>query len=316
MLQRMVRPADLEELLSAIGSSVAKPLEGLFGPESISWRVNRESALFLGAGRAALMQLAHPWVAAAIAEHSKTLQRPVARFHRTFRVIFTMMFGTVQQAADAARQLHRLHQTIRGTLPESAGRFTGGSGYEANEVDALRWVFATLIESAVVSYELVLAPLTDGERELYYAESLRVAALFGIAATELPPSWNSFGEYMKDMLQSSTIAVSATALHLARQLQSGAGLPLAPPRWYRALSVELLPQRLRDEFQFSFTDRDRQRTTRVLHRLRNIYLHLPTSLRFVGPYNEALARLSDGRPSLAVRLSNRLWIGRPTLLEP
>jgi len=49
-------------------------MEGIFGAESVSWRINCESALFLGAGRAALLQLAHPWVAAALDQHSSLLQ--------------------------------------------------------------------------------------------------------------------------------------------------------------------------------------------------------------------------------------------------
>jgi uncharacterized protein (DUF2236 family) len=38
----------------------------------MTWRVNREAILFLAAGRALLLQLAHPWVAAAVAD----IQRP------------------------------------------------------------------------------------------------------------------------------------------------------------------------------------------------------------------------------------------------
>lgn len=68
------------------------PHAGIFGPSSISWKVNRESVLFLGAGRAALLQLAHPWVAAALHQHSNLGTDPIARFHNTFRVVFTMVF--------------------------------------------------------------------------------------------------------------------------------------------------------------------------------------------------------------------------------
>ena len=53
--------------------------------------------------RALLLQLAHPWVAAAIIDHSRTLGDPIGRFHRTFAVVFTMVFGTVDQALSAAR---------------------------------------------------------------------------------------------------------------------------------------------------------------------------------------------------------------------
>ena len=190
-----VSATEFEGLLEDLARSLRTPQERLFGPDSLSWKVNRESALFLGAGRAALLQLAHPWVAAAIAQHSRTLDNPVRRFHHTFRVIFTMMFGSAEQAFTAARQLHRLHQQIRGTLPDAAGCFPQGTAYEANELAALTWVYATLVDSALVVYELLLPALSQDERERYFAESLRMAALFGISPRTLPQSWEAFRIY-------------------------------------------------------------------------------------------------------------------------
>src|SRR5271169_6613945 len=115
----VVSATDLERLLGELKSSGAGASCGRFGPSSISWKVNREASLFLAAGRATLLQLAHPWVATAIAEHSRTLHDPIGRFHQTFRVMFTMVFGSVEQACAAARHLHHRHQSIRGTLPET-----------------------------------------------------------------------------------------------------------------------------------------------------------------------------------------------------
>src|SRR5580658_6751830 len=115
--------ADLERLLQETEGAAPSAAEGIFGPDSVSWKVNRESALFLAAGRAALLQLAHPWVAAAIAEHSRTLHDPVGRFHHTFRVMFTVVFAPVDDAIAAARNLHRRHECIQGRLPETTGRF-------------------------------------------------------------------------------------------------------------------------------------------------------------------------------------------------
>ena len=51
---------------SAGGASVKTTV---FGSRSMMWRIDKEAALFLGAGRALLLQLAHPWVAAAITQH-------------------------------------------------------------------------------------------------------------------------------------------------------------------------------------------------------------------------------------------------------
>src|SRR5271169_662520 len=104
-----VSPRGSEALLATVAAQTADPSAGIFGPRSLSWQINRESALFLGAGRAALLQLAHPWVAAALAEHSSLRADPLARFHHTFRVVFTMVFGTLDQALAASRHLYRLH---------------------------------------------------------------------------------------------------------------------------------------------------------------------------------------------------------------
>ena len=104
-----------------------EPVNGFFGPGSITWRVNRESAVFLAAGRAALLQLAHPWVAAALVQHSNLLHDAVGRFHGTFRVIYTMLFGARAQAIEASKQLYQLHTGIRGELPHTVGAYPGVS---------------------------------------------------------------------------------------------------------------------------------------------------------------------------------------------
>src|SRR6478736_3620920 len=175
-----------ESSLDAVREAAAGSIEGIFGPDSLTWRVDREAAIFLGAGRALLLQLAHPWVAAAISEHSRTFADPVGRFHRTFNITFTMVFGTLDQALAASRRLHRRHAAVSGILPQAAGRFEAGSAYSANEASALRWVHATLVETALQTHDLVLPALTNSEREQYWAEAKLYAALFGIRPAGLP----------------------------------------------------------------------------------------------------------------------------------
>jgi len=316
MPSRAVSASDLELLLADIRKSTPKPQLGLFGPGSVNWKINRESALFLAAGRAALLQLAHPWVAAAIAQHSRTLQNPIGRFHNTFRVMFTISFGSLEQAFGAARRLYRLHETIRGTLPETAGRFAAGTSYQANEVDALTWVFATLVDSALLSYDLALPPLSTPERQQYYAEVLRSTALFGISSAKFPADLPAFERYMQSTLQSDMLGVTADTRELAHRLQAGAGLPVRVPFWYTALTTQLLPPRFREEFQFSYREPERIAADRALRWIRRIYPRLPSSLRFVGPFNEIQARLRGrSRPSLSIRISNQLWIGQPTFFQ-
>jgi uncharacterized protein (DUF2236 family) len=305
----LVSRGDLDSLIAAVACKVVDPKAGIFGPESISWRINRESALFLGAGRAALLQLAHPWVATALEQHSSLMSDPLARFHGTFRVVFTMIFGSAGQAFAAARGLHALHTKIRGELPGPVAGYAGGARYEANFVPALRWVYATLVDSAVIAYECVRPALTEDERERYYAESRVLAGLFGIPASALPESWTAFEEYMRAMCASDALGVEERARAMSQGLLAGAGSWVKPPHWYRALTTAWLPQRFREQFGLSFGSAEERAAAKAQLWLPRVYRSLPSSVRFTGPYIEAVARLAGSGPDVWTRASNRFWIG-------
>jgi uncharacterized protein (DUF2236 family) len=310
---RDVLPQDMDALLASAAAEAKNPAAGLFGPESMTWRINRESALFLGAGRAALLQLAHPWVMASLADHSKVLERPIARFHNTFRIVFTMVFGSLDQALKAARHLYALHGRIRGELKEDTAGWKRGTRYEANAPHALVWVFATLVESAVMAYECARGPLEAGEREQYYAESRRLAAFFGIPAAALPDDWDGFRRYNERMHASDQLGVSEEARRYAARLLAGSGSWIHPPRWYRAITIAWLPERLQSEFFPGVGGERWDAANAAVQRVPRIYRRLPEAVRFVGPYLEARARLAGRGPGLPARMSNRFWIGMPRL---
>lgn len=303
---------DFERQLQAV-SAAARPVDGLFGPGSLFWRVNREAVVFLGAGRALLLQLAHPWVATAIAEHSRAAADPIGRFHRTFAVVYTMVFGSLDQALGAARRLRLRHAEVSGVMPMDLGPFRRGSRYCANDVAALRWVYATLIDTALLAHDLVLPALSADERERYYAESKRFAALFGIAPADLPADWAAFAAYNAAMGRSDILTVAPAAREIAQALLSGAGGWLRAPAFYRAITAAMLPERLRAPFALPFADSERRSAERALRRIRRLYPLLPARLRYVAPYHEALARLSGAGADLPTRLLNRIWIGRPSM---
>lgn len=305
--------ADLERSLDLVRAEATGSAEGAFGPGSTLWQVDQEALVFLGAGRALLMQLAHPWVATAIAEHSAALADPVGRFHRTFAVVFTLVFGSLDQALAASRRLHRRHAAITGSMREKLGPYPEGSLYLANEVSALMWVHATLVDTALAAYELVLPPLGPEARERYYAESRLLGALFGIPLDAQPPDWPAFVRYVETTLASDALTVGTAAREIGAGLLGGAGrIPV--PCWYRDITAALLPERLRAAFKLPFDESSRRRATRALGAVRRIYPMLPARLRHVAPYQEALARLSGrGQPDLVTRSLNRLWIGRTSM---
>jgi uncharacterized protein (DUF2236 family) len=309
-----VSPEVFDRSLELVRANAAGAREGIFGPASVTWQVDREAAVFLGAGRALLLQLAHPWVAAAIADQSRVFADPLGRFHRTFNVMFTMVFGTCDQAEAAARRLYQRHAGVVGILPEPAGPFAAGSSYYANDVAALRWVHATLVETALLARDLVLPPLTGEARERYWSEARLYAALFGIPPDSLASDWKSFVAANEAMTESGVLTVSAPARDIAQHIFSGAATRVRPPTWYTALTAQMLPERLRREFDLPLGEAERRSASRALKWMRRLYPSLPDKVRTVGPYQEALARMQGkGRLSLSTRWLNQLWIGQESI---
>ena len=74
-------------------------MQGLFGTDSMLWRIGREASILLGGGRAALLQLAHPYIAHAIDDHSTMLTDIQDRCRRTMSAMFTLTFGDRAEAS-------------------------------------------------------------------------------------------------------------------------------------------------------------------------------------------------------------------------
>jgi uncharacterized protein (DUF2236 family) len=284
---------DLERTLSELRAETLDPSGGIYGPESLAWEIGRESALFLGGGKAALLQLAHPFVAYAIEQHSKTTSDPLGRFRRTFDGVFRMVFGDLDQAFGAARRVHSVHDRVLGKLDGSVGAFAEGTPYRANDGDALLWVYATLVATAVEVYDLVVRPLGYAERDRYLYESRRFARLFGIPERLLPTGWSGFTRYYSSMLRSDVIRVAPPARKIKEFLFT-ARSPIEEPfvRLGRLMTAGLMPERLRTEFGLRYSPMDRRAFAASVLALRTLYPRLPGRLRFVPAYRAACRRVA------------------------
>ena len=303
----LISSSDLEHQLSSLQETGGDPSRGLFGPDSLLWKVSRESALSLGAGRALLLQLAHPVIAAAVAEHSTVVNNPLKRLHHTFSIMFKMVFGTIEQSLESARSLHRRHSSVQGYLSETRGPFAGGTPYHALDAALLQWVHSTLVDSAYLVFASSFAPLSKEEREQYYRESCRMAGLFGLASNSLPPTWGSFREYFETTCQSGTLVVSPVARDLLARIL------VRVPNVYRAVTAQSLPPALREAFELPYGESERIKADRAWKFVRQICPLLPYHLRYVGPYQEAQARIGGRAPGLVTNAMNYLWIGRSAL---
>jgi uncharacterized protein (DUF2236 family) len=153
----------------------------------------------------------------------------------------------------------------------------------------------------LTAHNLILPALTVDECERHWTESRLFGALFGIAPTDLPADWASFVAYNEAMAQSDILSVSTAARDVAEQIFSGGRTWLRPPRWYRALSVQMLPERLRVGFEFPIDEHDRRAAERALEWIRRVYPTLPTRLRTVGPIRRRKRDCKKSRNSIGLR---------------
>jgi uncharacterized protein (DUF2236 family) len=308
MVGMAVSREQLEMHLARVRERVRDPRHGLFGPSSVLWRINREQALFLAGGRAALLQEAHPFVAHGVDQHSLTRTDPTGRFVRTFRNVYAMVFGDLDSALTAARRVHAIHTRIRGAIGEPSGAHPAGSRYEANEEHALLWVHATLWESSLLVYELLVRPVSPPDKERYYQETKLFAYLFGISDAVLPPSYRDFVAYNRRMWHSDQLFVGTPAREMA-------GFLLAPKvpalestmAWYRVVTAGLLPAPLREAYDLPFGARERVLYRASLRALRTALPFVPRQLRYIPAYLQARERI--GRP-IEPTLAERLFTER------
>lgn len=302
---------ELEDELAYLRGQVSDPRAGLFGPDTMVWEIAREAAIFLGSGRAALLQLAHPYVGEAIADHSITATDPTRRFQATFRRIFRMVFGDLDEAFDAARGVFRRHGAVRGSLPVAAGPFARGHAYDARDREAEVWVLATLWDTSLYLFHHVVRPLTRGDRERYYEESKRFARLFGVAKS-LPPSYADFERYVAATLAGNLLTVTPRASEVGRRIMA----PLHPlgrlvQRDFSTFTAHLLPEHVARGFGLSRGgEQGRARFERILSLARNTVGRLPARIRFLPGYLDALRRLrGDTRRDRLGELMNRVYLG-------
>jgi uncharacterized protein (DUF2236 family) len=265
---------------------------GLFGPQSASWRVNREALLLLGGGAAALLQLAHPFVAQAVFDHSRVRSDVAGRFRRTFVRVLSMTFGDLDQATATARRVFAVHSRIEGGLRQAGPGYVGSTHYAANDESALFWVQATLIDTALRVYEDLIGPLSDEDRERFYCDSLCTSRLFGLSPSRLPADYGAFRLYFDGMLVSPRLHVTDEARQLAGHILTPPNAAAAPLfQFVRAYTAWLLPDGLRQDFGLRFSLGDRALSGAGRLAIRRSLPVLPAHLRFFPDYLDAQRRL-------------------------
>lgn len=257
---------------------------GLFGPGSITWKVNREAVLIAGGGRALLLQVAHPLVAAGVEQHSSYASDPWGRLYRTLDLTTKIVFGDARTVREASERLDRVHRRVTGTAAD-------GTPYDARAPDLLLWVWATLVESSLLVYTRYVRPLPIAEVHRYYEEQTRFAAACGVPEGAWPATWPDFMEYYHRTIDED-LRVGDDARAIARTVvRPDLPLPARPAiELVNLATIGLLPPALREAYDFTWGPNRERLLGASTAAIRRLLPLLPSLLRELPPAREARRR--------------------------
>jgi uncharacterized protein (DUF2236 family) len=211
---------------------------GLFGPESVTWRVHGHPSTLIGGMRALLVQALHPLAMAGVAQHSDYRSDPWGRLQRTSDFVMVATYGSTAEAIAFGDQVRRVHLRVRGVDPVT------GRPYRADDPELLAWVHNVLAHSLLKAKQRYGGGLSATDADRYLTEMVRMAELVGTPASLVPTTLAGLRAYLRGVqgLVASPLTKEAAHLVLAPPLPRAARPLWAVPA---AAAVGLLPARVR-----------------------------------------------------------------------
>ena len=164
---------------------------GLFGPDSVAWRLHADPSMLVGAMRALLVQALEPRAMAGVVEHSDYKADPWGRLNRTVRFVLDTTYGDMPTAEAACAAVRRIHDRVRGVDPVT------GRAYSAHDPDLLLWIHAVEVHSSVHAYRSYAGRLADDDADRYVDEMVRVAELLGLPPEMAPRTLGELRDYLR-----------------------------------------------------------------------------------------------------------------------
>jgi uncharacterized protein (DUF2236 family) len=261
---------------------------GYFGPDSVSWQVDREVTVLFGGARALLLQAAHPLVVAGVNQTGMYERNPWKRLQRTLVLTYAITFGTRAQAHAAAEKINDVHARINGV-----DRVTG-ERYDALDPHLLLYVHATLIDSALLFEELTIGRLDDAGRQAFHEEQMLAAELVRIPKETIPPTVPALRAWLGDVIDRGELQVTEGARRVADLFMD----PPADAEWrpilpqVARLAFGTLPPVVREMYGIRWSAAKEAGLRATLAAMRAGHGLMPKKYRFIEPYTQWLR---DGR---------------------
>jgi uncharacterized protein (DUF2236 family) len=190
--------------------------DGLYGPDSVTWRVFANPSVGIAATAAAMVQMLLPPVMYVVDQASSVRLKPELRAKMTGDYTVTITYGDVASAERAGEQLRRLHSTRKAVDPIT------GAPYQADDPDSLVWVHQALTWVLLRGARSYGPSLTPAEEDTFVAEQRAVAArLVGCNLDNVSETVADLDVYMDSMLPK--LAMTTPALWFKDMM--------VPPNW-------------------------------------------------------------------------------------
>jgi len=224
---------------------------------SLARRVHGERAVGLLYGqRALLIGALEPLTYTGTMLSTAAGDHPFTRLARTARIQETVFLGTRAEADKALAAVHRLHERVKGALPEAAGTHPAGAPYSAFDPELMLWTLAVIADSGRAMYETMARRLSEGEREALWQDYVRFGELFGLPASEVPGSHREFRAWFEAKLASPHLQATPHALEMAPLVALEQPVPTAARANLAAQNLVVkgtLPPRVRKIFGIRWT---------------------------------------------------------------
>jgi uncharacterized protein (DUF2236 family) len=221
---------------------IAEPDQGLFGPDSVTWRIHSDPSMLLGGFRALMLQAVHPLVMAGFDDNSFFRSDPWGRLQRTGDWVSSITYGTTAEANAAGAMLRRLHASLQpGIEPES------GLPYRVDDPELLLWVHCTEVESFLSTYRRSGGHLGRGDGDRYVDEMRASAVLVGLDRHKVPATEADIEDYyraVRPQLRVTTVARRNVLWGFAPPMPTWVALATpARPAWAAlvAIAAAMLP---------------------------------------------------------------------------
>jgi len=241
------------------GRQRADEVDGYFPADSMIRRLHRERIVAISGVRALLLQALDPLAVVGFDRHSVLFDDPEARLTSTDRMMSRIYFGSPEIARATGRAIEAMHAQVEGVVEEDYGPIPAGTPYAAGDPKLMLWTLATLADSAMLYASRFISPLTDDEREAYWADYRQVGMLLGMPEATIPRSAPELREYIESRLTDGSLYISddvrdrAVAIIFDPPFSGWTRLALTPlTEAVKLSSVGLLPPEARTLYGFDW----------------------------------------------------------------